>query len=234
MTTSVLIIAHNEEAYIGACIQSVLNQTMRADEVVLIAHNCTDNTVAIANTYPIAVVEYQGPVGITRARIRGLDVVSGDIIICIDGDSVAEHNWIEVMSATLTKHNNVLVGSWVKFTGTLFGAVANISNKLLCTRTNPTSWIWGASFAFWGKDIPYVRVIFEKSNNLSKELGLSRNPDDYWLALAMNKKGSLEVTNKTHVTPHSKETTSLQALRRNRENNRNAALMRSFVRTNRV
>lgn len=234
MNTSVLIIAHNEAVYIGACIKSVLDQTVSAGEIVLVAHNCTDNTVAIANTYPITIVEYQGPVGITHARIRGLDAVSGDIIICIDGDSVAESNWVEVMSATLTKHNNVLVGSWVKFTGTLFGAVANISNKVLCTHTDPTSWIWGPSFAFWGKDTAIVRSLFEKTFSLSTSLNLSRNPDDYWLALMMHQRGNLEVTNATFVTQHTKETTSLQALRRNRENNRNAALMRSFVRTNRV
>lgn len=234
MSISVLIIAHNEESFIGECIESVLNQTVRANEIVLIAHNCTDNTVAIANTYPITVVGYQGPKGITYARIRGLDAVSGDIIVCIDGDSVAERNWIEHMSATLVTHNNVLVGSWVRLQGTLFEYVATFFNKWFCAITNPTSWIWGASFACWGKDKKYIRDVFEKSNALSKELGLSRNPDDYWLALAMNKKGALEVTNKTHVTPHSKETTSLEALRRNRENNRNGNIIRLFIQKNRI
>jgi glycosyltransferase involved in cell wall biosynthesis len=51
MKTSILIIAHNEEAHIRECIESIIHQSQKADEVVLIAHNCTDNTVSIAREY---------------------------------------------------------------------------------------------------------------------------------------------------------------------------------------
>jgi glycosyltransferase involved in cell wall biosynthesis len=51
MRTSILIIAHNEEAHIRECIESILNQSQKADEVVLIAHNCTDSTVNIVQEY---------------------------------------------------------------------------------------------------------------------------------------------------------------------------------------
>lgn len=52
MQTSILIIAHNEEAHIRECIESVLNQSRKADEILLIAHNCTDRTADIAQEYP--------------------------------------------------------------------------------------------------------------------------------------------------------------------------------------
>ena len=51
MKISVLIIAHNEEAHIAECLDSIMGQTTRADEVLLIAHNCTDTTVEIARQY---------------------------------------------------------------------------------------------------------------------------------------------------------------------------------------
>lgn len=229
MSISVLIIAHNEEAHIGQCIESVLNQTVPADNIVLIAHNCTDQTTALAKAYPITVVEYKGPKGITYARIRGLDSVSGDIILCIDGDSFAEPNWIEKLGTTLKHNGNVLVGSWVKFTGTLFGRISNISNKYTCVHPPASAWIWGPSFAFYGKDKLFVKEVFEKTFSLSSSLHLSRNPDDYWLALTMQRRGNLEVINTTFVTQHTKETTFLQAFRRNRENNRNARIMRLWM-----
>lgn len=231
MTTSVLIIAHNEEAHIGHCIESVLNQTIHADEIVLIAHNCTDQTIDIAQTYPITVVEYEGPIGITYARIRGIDSVTSDTIYCIDGDSIAQPNWIEDLQKILTPQDVVLVGSWIKLHGTVFEYFATLFNKRMCIQTNPASWIWGASFAFKKKDIAYVREVFEKSILLSTELGLSRNPDDYWLALMMSTKGRLAVTNTTYVTPFSKETSSIQALQRNRENNKNARSMRAWMKS---
>lgn len=56
---SILIIAHNEENHIRECIESALGQSMKADEILLIAHNCTDRTVNIAQEYnEIQVHEY--------------------------------------------------------------------------------------------------------------------------------------------------------------------------------
>ncbi|MBY0328544.1 hypothetical protein K2Q02_00390, partial [Patescibacteria group bacterium] len=71
--------------------------------------------------------------------------------------------------------------------------------------------------------------ILKKSNILSQELQLSRNPDDYWLALFMNKLGRLEVTNKTYVTQYTKETSTKSIFARNRENHRNGDRMKLYM-----
>lgn len=51
-TISILIIAHNEEKHIEKCLESIRQQSLVADEIILVAHNCTDKTVAIAKKYP--------------------------------------------------------------------------------------------------------------------------------------------------------------------------------------
>lgn len=234
MRTSVLIIAHNEEKYIGRCIKSVLNQTCLADEIVLVAHNCTDATEAIARSFSITVIPFTGQSGITHARIEGLTHVSGEIILCIDGDSYAAENWIEIMTETLVQRKNVLIGSWIKLKGTVFGWVSNCFNYINCLTkdTRATRWIWGPSMAFWGRDTEVVRSIFQKSFTLSQSLHLTRNVDDFWLALFMSKRGALEVTNKTHVSQHPKEKSSIEAIKRNRENMENALKMEAYVSTN--
>jgi len=228
MKTSVLVIAHNEEKYIEKCIKSLLQQTNPADEIVLVVHNSTDKTEVIAQKYPITIISYTGPVGIVYARLEGLKHVSGDIIMCTDGDSYVANNWCSVMKQTLLE-NNILVGSWVKFSGNLFGQISNFFNKFNCVKNKiPERWIWGPSFAFWGKDKGVVRDIFEKSSILSSELKLSRNPDDYWLALFMKQKGNLRVTNKTYVVQHPKEKNSTEAITRNKENTSNATSMEKY------
>ncbi len=231
--TSVLIIAHNEENHIGQCIESLLQQTQKANEIVLIAHNCTDTTQTIAKRYPITTIPFNGPRGIIYARIEGLRQVTGDIILCIDGDSYAAKNWIAVMTKTLKQNNNVLVGSWIKFKGNLFGAISNLTNNYFCVSKGERAaqWIWGPSMAFWGKDTEKVRHIFEESIALSEQLALSRNPDDYWLALFMQQEGGLQVTNKTRVTIHTKETSIKTAIARNKENMRNGNKMKAFFKT---
>ncbi len=229
MKTSVLIIAHNEEQHIEQCITSVLNQTQKPDEIVLIAHNCTDRTVSIARQYPVTVVEFQGPQGITYARIKGLQYVSGDIIVCTDGDSYVARNWVEVMVRTLGQ-GNVFVGSWVRYEGNVFGKIHNVFNKYLCTLSKKTErWIWGASMGFWKRDIDFVRKVWEKSFELTTTLGLTRNPDDYWLGLFMKRHGKLRMTNKTWVTAHTQEVSSAQAVARHAENIKNGNIMETYV-----
>ncbi len=233
MKISVLVIAHNEEKYIRECIESLLRQTKKADEIVLILHNSTDQTRIIAEKYPIKLILYDGPAGIVHARLEGLQYVAGDIILCIDGDSYAEENWVEEMSRVLEK-GNVLVGSQVKFKGTLFGALSNILNGLFTVSKGEkaASRIWGPSFAFWAKDKEKIKNIFKDSILLTQHLNLTRNPDDYWLALFMSKVGNLEVTDKTWVINHTKETTSLAALWRNVENLKNGRKMLAFFKVN--
>lgn len=48
---SVLVIAHNEEAHIAECIDSILSQSQKPDEIVLVVHNSTDWTLEIAQKY---------------------------------------------------------------------------------------------------------------------------------------------------------------------------------------
>ena len=229
MKISVLIIAHNEERYIEECIKSVLNQTLKPDEIVLLAHNCTDKTKEIAERFPITVVPFSGAFGIINGRFEGLKHVSGEIILCIDGDSVAKNNWVEVMATTLKNNNNVLVGSWVKFRGTIFGNIYNLFSKYACflTQERITYWIWGASMAFWGRDIEFVRKVYSNSATLSKQINLPRNPEDFWLSLFMSRRGHLEVTNKTWVKAHTKNSSSIQVIERRIESRHNRDQMRA-------
>lgn len=228
MKTSALIIAHNEEKYIAKCIESILNQIEPVNEIVLVVHNSNDSTQEIAKKYPITIIPYTGPAGIAYARIEGLKYVSGDIIMCTDGDSYVANNWSMVLKETL-KDGNILVGSWVKFSGNLFGLFSNIFNKFNCIKDKkPEIWLWGPSFAFWKKDTKTITEIFKQSIMLSKQIKLSRNPDDYWLALFMNKKGKIKITNKTYAVQNPKEKNFIEAIKRSKENKHNAYLMEEY------
>ena len=238
MKISVLIIAHNEEKYIEKCINSVLEQTQKADEIVLVAHNCTDKTIEIAlrlcsesltQKFPITVVNFQGEAGITYARMKGIENVYGDIVLCIDGDSYAEKNWISEM-VPLFQKDVVLIGSWIKLSRSIFNAVSNFFNKKSCIKANnATHWIWGPSFGFLGKDKEKIKDGFIKSIEISEKLKLSRNPDDYLLALFMKRYGNLKVTNKTYVTANMKERGFINELKRSIENIRNGNKIDNFL-----
>lgn len=231
MKISVLIIiAHNEEKYIGECIESILNQTQKADEIVLIVHNSTDSTEGIARKYPIKVISFRGGVGPVYARLEGLKYVNGDIVLCLDGDAYAKNNWVEVMSRTL-QNGNILVGSHIKMIGSFFIKISNIWNKYFreFNGIRNERWIWGASMAFWGKDKENVEKYFNEIINITKKLKLSRIPEDFYLAYMLNKEGNLEVVNTTFVTAYEKEKNIWMSILRNRENAKNGNLLTNYL-----
>jgi glycosyltransferase involved in cell wall biosynthesis len=230
MKVSVLVIAHNEELHVEECIKSLLNQTRKPDEIVLIAHNSKDRTATIGREYPITVYEYDGPEGCTYARIEGLNQVHGDIVLCIDGDTYADPNWAEVL-VTLLEKGNVLAGTRVKFVGTQLNRLLNVAQRRFFNTKGRAAaeWIWGASFGFWLKDKEEIQAVWRKSISLSEQLNLYQNCDDYWLALFMQKRGTIEVTNKASVTSYTKERNSFEVFKRSIQGSLNALKVYAYL-----
>ncbi len=233
MKRSVVIIAHNEETRIEACIQSVLHQSLPADEIIVVVHNCTDDTLSIAQSVKdprIVVDDYHGPAGIIHARIRGIGLTSGDRIFCIDGDATAKHNWIYELDQLFEKDSKlVLAGSFVNVSGPLFWKIFTPINRHFCVSSfNVPGNIWGSSFAFPVSLKKNVLAYLRESEEVAKLLGLVRNPDDYWLALRMQKHGTLKVTNQTEVFVQWKQTTNKECMQRNREDVSNGKKMKAY------
>lgn len=93
MNVSVVIPVYNEEKYIGACLESLKNQTEKPYEIILVDNNCTDKTVSIAQEYDIKIVKEQKQ-GMIFARNTGFDKAQGNIIARCDADTVIPGNWI--------------------------------------------------------------------------------------------------------------------------------------------
>jgi len=95
---AVIIPAHNEGKWLTATIESVLAQSRPPDRILVYANACADDTVAVAERYPVEVVESPGNEGRKAGALnRGLDIVlpgmhPGDLVMCMDGDTqVHEH-----------------------------------------------------------------------------------------------------------------------------------------------
>lgn len=91
---SVIIPCYNVEKYIDRCVESVLNQTYRNLEIILVDDGSTDSTGKICDRYSqtdrrIRVV-HQKNGGLSSARNTGLKVATGMYIGFVDSD-----DWIE-------------------------------------------------------------------------------------------------------------------------------------------
>lgn len=91
---SAVISAHNEEEYIAECLESVLAQTVRVDELMLINDRSTDRTVDIASSYPVDIydVEYGQVYMVKRA---GICAARNDIVLSVDGDTCLALDFLE-------------------------------------------------------------------------------------------------------------------------------------------
>jgi biofilm PGA synthesis N-glycosyltransferase PgaC len=97
---SVLIPAHNEADVLRECLDAVLRQTLPVDEIVVVADSCTDDTTEIARDYGAVVVETEQG-GKAASQDAGLPYVTGDILVCIDADTIIDADVVEKFVAEL-------------------------------------------------------------------------------------------------------------------------------------
>lgn len=94
MKVSVVVPAYNEEKYIAACIESLLNQEEKPYEIIIVDNNSTDKTSEIVKKYPVKIIK-ENRKGITFARNKGFNITTGDIIARTDADTKVQKDWIK-------------------------------------------------------------------------------------------------------------------------------------------
>ena len=95
-TISVVIPAFNEEAYLPACLDALMqNVGDKALEIIVVDNNSTDGTKQVIARYPAVTYVFEPEKGITRARQRGLLSASGDIVAYVDADTRPPPGWID-------------------------------------------------------------------------------------------------------------------------------------------
>lgn len=99
---SVVITAYNVEKYIKKAINSVLNQTYKNIEIIVVEDCSTDNTLKIIKdlqktdtTFPINLVQHKENVGAGLSRRDGIKASTGDFIMLLDADDWLNKDYIE-------------------------------------------------------------------------------------------------------------------------------------------
>lgn len=114
---SVIVIAYNEEGYIGDCIRALLNQTVHDFTLILVDDGSTDNTWGIINNAQdtrISRVRIKKRSGYATARNEGLKLVKEGIAFFTDADCRPEKNWIEEGLIVFKKDGSMAVSGSTK------------------------------------------------------------------------------------------------------------------------
>ena len=88
---SVIVPVYNTERYLPRCLDSVLSQTLKEIEVIVVIDASPDDSRGVAREYQkqddrIKVVEKEINEGLAAARNSGVAVASGEYIIHLDSD----------------------------------------------------------------------------------------------------------------------------------------------------
>lgn len=111
LLVSVIIPAYNAEKFIDRCLQSVINQTYKDLQIIVINDGSTDNTLAILKEYEkqdnrITIIDQENT-GVSSARNNGLKLVKGEYISFIDADDWMSSDMIERLVIATKQGENV-------------------------------------------------------------------------------------------------------------------------------
>ena len=108
---SVILPVFNEEMLIERCIDSILKQTYKNLELIIVNDGSTDGTLEKIKNYNDNRIKIysQKNQGAGQARNKGLEEATGDFICFVDSDDTINKNFLEIMSKLLKEKQAQIV-----------------------------------------------------------------------------------------------------------------------------
>ena len=106
---SVIIPIYNVEPYMQKCVDSVLSQTYKNIEIILVDDGSTDSCGEICDLYAdkdkrITVIHKENG-GLSDARNAGIERIKGKYVTFIDSDDWVEPNYVECLYRLISENN---------------------------------------------------------------------------------------------------------------------------------
>ena len=117
---SVIVPIYKVEKYLDRCVESLINQTYKNLEIILVDDGSPDNSPAMCDNYAkkdsrIKVVHKKNG-GLSDASNVGMSVATGEFISFIDSDDYVSDDFFEVLYNTMiTEKSDIVECSVVKF-----------------------------------------------------------------------------------------------------------------------
>lgn len=104
---SVVIPTYNDASFIEKCINSVIQQSYKNTEIIVINDGSTDETKIILEKYKKDIrIIHQRNSGPSATRNKGIELATGEYISFVDGDDWIVNNCIEKLVDTMEKNNS--------------------------------------------------------------------------------------------------------------------------------
>jgi len=119
---SVVICTYNGERFLREQIESILNQTYKLQEIIIVDDCSVDNTLLIIEDYAKSnrIIKYyqnHHNVGFTKNFEKALTLASGDFIALSDQDDIWKHDKIEKLVCSIPVNSLLIYCDSIRFTG---------------------------------------------------------------------------------------------------------------------
>ena len=116
---SVIIPIYNTEKYLVRCMDSVLGQTLKDIEIILVDDQSPDNAPAQCDKYVkmdsrVRVIHKKNG-GLGLARNSGLEIATGEYVAFLDSDDYVDKRMYELLYRVAVEHNCQMVMSGYNF-----------------------------------------------------------------------------------------------------------------------
>ncbi|WP_281324271.1 glycosyltransferase family 2 protein [Flavobacterium sp. IMCC34518] len=109
---SIVVPVYNVEKYLCRCIESILSQTYKYYELILVDDGSPDGCPSICDSYEKKheniIVIHKKNSGLSAARNSGIEIAKGKYIAFIDSDDYVHESFLEVLKNSMIE-NNVLM-----------------------------------------------------------------------------------------------------------------------------
>ena len=111
---SVIVPIYNAEKYLRECLDSIVNQTYKNLEIILVNDGSKDDSLAICKEYAskdsrIILIDQKNS-GVSETRNNALKIASGDYIQFVDSDDLCELNMIEKIALEIEDNDIIVFG----------------------------------------------------------------------------------------------------------------------------
>ena len=108
---SLYIAAYNAERTIEKSIKSILQQTLKPKEIIVINDCSTDKTLSLLKNFnQIKIINNKKNYGLAKSRNIALKYSKYDLLASIDSDVICKKNWLEKLFNTMIKKKVDLIG----------------------------------------------------------------------------------------------------------------------------
>lgn len=118
MKISIVTTAYNIEAYVEKCLSSLVAQTHKDIEIIVVNDCSTDKTMDIVGKFTderIKVVNHSQNMGAGWARRTGIGAATGDYVITVDGDDWLAPDFIEALAKNAEETDADIVSGGITY-----------------------------------------------------------------------------------------------------------------------